>query len=514
MSESKAIADIPSGGSINGYDKLSSVLADIIKNSDPNFTIGIYGEWGTGKTTLMQMIEDQFVNSEETDSSKILPIWFNAWRYEREERFAVITFMKTIAYGIEEYEGNSKRFGEIKTVLTNFWLKGLKAVINKTGMDFTDAQFKNIAVNPNLLVSIEKDTIYFDALKKIKEEMDKIRKNDEKCRIVVFVDDLDRCSPSKALEVLESIKVFFDIPGFVYVLGISHQTVSNLINQAYSELNVEGREYIKKIIQVPITLPSWERENLDELLNEISNTMNSERKSGLNDERTRSDIFNVADNNPRQLKRLINSFIVADDTYSCGESLKPSTLFRCLSIQKDKPKLFLEFIKNEEFREKITAFIELVVTIRGSEYRSNSRSGGKAIKPYKLSTYNLAKYIVDAGDDEIKENERARKIRMAFFDFLTGTYESESNKSEESEKDPDPPQYRDISSKEREVRRRFHGVLESGELLKMNIRNWFDLRNELFEIKEKGNLDKYKDAINMMREDLKVDTDNRNLNKN
>ena len=76
-------------------------------------------------------------------------------------------------------------------------------------------------------------------------------KKDRDYRVVVFIDDLDRCSPKKALEVLESIKVFLDIEGFVYIIGMSRDTIDRLITHAYKETGIEGKEYIKKIIQIP-----------------------------------------------------------------------------------------------------------------------------------------------------------------------------------------------------------------------------------------------------------------------
>ena len=130
-------------------------------------------------------------------------------------------------------------------------------VITEKGID----EFKdNFLEKQKFLNDIEKDTIYFDGLNAITKKMTEIRakRGGKNYRIVVFVDDLDRCSPKKALEVLESIKVFLDIEGFIYVLGISHKTIDRLITKAYKETGIIGSEYIKKIIQIPIKLPSWE----------------------------------------------------------------------------------------------------------------------------------------------------------------------------------------------------------------------------------------------------------------
>ena len=63
-------------------------------------------------------------------------------------------------------------------------------------------------------------------------------------------------SKKKTLEVLESIKVFLGMEGFMYVIGLSHDIVTKLIDIDYKESGVKGEQYIKKIIQIPITLPN------------------------------------------------------------------------------------------------------------------------------------------------------------------------------------------------------------------------------------------------------------------
>ena len=80
------------------FNRYVETIVRMVKGSEPNFSIGIYGEWGTGKTTLMRSIE----NALKSDKKNILTIWFNAWRYEREEQFALVSLMKTIAYKMDE----------------------------------------------------------------------------------------------------------------------------------------------------------------------------------------------------------------------------------------------------------------------------------------------------------------------------------------------------------------------------------------------------------------------------
>ncbi|MGI0040866.1 MAG: KAP family P-loop NTPase fold protein, partial [Nitrosopumilaceae archaeon] len=192
------------------FTSLGITIAKIIKDSTPHFTIGIYGEWGTGKTTLMKAIEKNLsTEGIPKDEQKILPVWFNAWQYDREEHLATISLMKTVAY---EMAGHKRFDGISKTILKGLTILGkditqnlIQEIVSKGGFDNENELEEKI----NHLNELYRDSIYFDGLKKIKSQMEQIRKSSGKdSRVVIFIDDLDRCSPDKALEILESIKLF------------------------------------------------------------------------------------------------------------------------------------------------------------------------------------------------------------------------------------------------------------------------------------------------------------------
>ncbi|MBN1994874.1 MAG: hypothetical protein JW953_19405 [Anaerolineae bacterium] len=76
-------------------------------------------------------------------------------------------------------------------------------------------------------------------------------------RLVVFVDDLDRCLPDKAVEVLEAVKLFLDVPGCVFMLGVAREVIEEGIRVRYKDYQVklDGAQYLEKIIQIPFSLP-------------------------------------------------------------------------------------------------------------------------------------------------------------------------------------------------------------------------------------------------------------------
>jgi len=81
------------------FENYTNTIVNVIKQSDPNFSIGIFGEWRTGKTSLMKSIERHFLDE---DNSNSKTIWFDAWKYEHEQGFALIPLLKKINFSLDE----------------------------------------------------------------------------------------------------------------------------------------------------------------------------------------------------------------------------------------------------------------------------------------------------------------------------------------------------------------------------------------------------------------------------
>ena len=153
----------------------------------------------------------------------------------------------------------------------------------------------------------------------LKDELYKIRNiQNHDFRIVIFVDDSDRCTPERALELLESIKTFFDIEGIVYVVGIDPTTIDSLIQTKYGkESKVDGMDYLQKIVQLPFQIPVWDPVDLCNTIRTMIGKTSmpvSEFEPILKQTSTEL-IINAAYLNPRDIKRFVNSIILATYVY-------------------------------------------------------------------------------------------------------------------------------------------------------------------------------------------------------
>jgi predicted KAP-like P-loop ATPase len=356
-------------------DRYCDTVVNLIKSSEPRFSIGIYGEWGTGKTTMMRIIERKLEIEKE-----VVTVWFNAWRYEREDQFALIALMKTIAYAI----GDLSDYQEVKKVL----LRGLgiigkdilrnvalKYVMTEKGIDELET---NLIPKMELLSEVDRDTIYFDGVKKIEDEMKKIVQG--KKRIVVFVDDLDRCSPKTALEVFESIKVFLSMAGFIYVVGLSHETISKLISAHYKDSDIKGEHYIRKIIQIPIILPEWNPSDIQQLVESICSDGKLESKYSKIIKENKDLISTAIEASPRELKRFVNNFMVSNEIYSINKGIKSRDLLTVQAL-KMRWKEFYPYLSsnNPSFRDQVAAYLEMSFEER--ERALNGRKNDKTNPP-------------------------------------------------------------------------------------------------------------------------------------
>jgi GTPase SAR1 family protein len=318
------------------FNLYTNAVVKIIKDSFPKFTIGLFGDWGTGKTTLMNSIYAKLQN----DNQAVL-VRFETWRYEREEQFALIPLLKTIAFALPD----EKQFQPLKQKLKRGAIGFLKktpdivsSIISKysenagkIAQEAIDSFRKEFNSKVELFAEVDKDTLYFDGFEDIQKEIKDIRQENPAFRIVVFVDDLDRCSPKKTLEVLESIKVFLGMDGFVYVIGLSHDIVTKLIDIEYKETGVKGEQYIKKMIQIPITLPKWDNKDITQLIQDFKDKeLIHKNYMDMIDQ----ELISIAvENNPRELKRFLNNFIVAFEIFNSIGNFKANELLLIQAIQ-------------------------------------------------------------------------------------------------------------------------------------------------------------------------------------
>jgi hypothetical protein len=330
VANERILLDIPSNAPALNFEETATALAQVVQQSEPRFAVGIFGGWGSGKTTLMQAIERKL------PKDRILCPWFNAWRYEREPHL-IVPLLDTIRGAVVEWaasqqpavaeraKGVAARIGRVVRALA----KGLSAEFSVPG--FAKLSYALEPAIDQLMDDAahgdsEPQSLYYASFEELRRAFEQLTGGGID-RIVVFIDDLDRCLPSNALDVIESMKLFFDLPGFVFVVGLDQTVLEQavrvrLTGMVGSESPASGvadrrvrateREYVKKIFQVPYELPPMAAERLDELLASIYGAaqLNGGQLTDLR-QRVRPYLDHVAVEgqvNPREVKRFINAY--------------------------------------------------------------------------------------------------------------------------------------------------------------------------------------------------------------
>jgi predicted KAP-like P-loop ATPase len=236
----KLLLDLPASRPALGFDDTAEALARIVEYSDPRFAVGIFGGWGSGKTTLMQAIRARLA------PDRLVAVGFVAWRYEKEEHL-IVPLLDTVREALLEWSANrpvekpraSRTAAAVGRVMRSI-IAGTSMTIGVPGaIDLTFDANKALAAQAadgeqDEAASVPGSFYHasFCALRAAFHEFvgpdpDTAR------RIVVFVDDLDRCLPESALQVLESMKLFLDLPGFVFVVGLDQEVVEHVIDAKY-----------------------------------------------------------------------------------------------------------------------------------------------------------------------------------------------------------------------------------------------------------------------------------------
>ncbi len=130
-------------------------------------------------------------------------------------------------------------------------------------------------------------------------------------RMVIFIDDLDRCMPEIALQVFEALKLYLNIEKLIFVLGVHKKVIDQLVKKHYKELGLDeekSKDYLAKMFQVEVALKPTEKQISDFLDQQLVRIPYwAEQLSETEQQIFRDLVLEFAGRNPREVKRLLNS---------------------------------------------------------------------------------------------------------------------------------------------------------------------------------------------------------------
>ncbi len=233
---------------------LHGVLLDKGITSHSAFTIGIFADWGMGKSSLMRLLKgrlDLFPN-------RFVTLEFNAWRFEEEERlFAPLILM--LSSVIPEDSDALKRAIRIASDT----LKGMVniAIARYTEGILTLREINRVARYLSGRREVNEIRRYMDDIERLIQAATRGGRK----KLVVFIDDIERCNPpEKGVELLEDLKLLMDMPQVAFVIGADRKAFEGVVSSFYGD-KINARRYLEKFVQLPIYLPPHQTSRVAEI---------------------------------------------------------------------------------------------------------------------------------------------------------------------------------------------------------------------------------------------------------
>ena len=232
-------------------NRLKSVITDY--NSQDSLTIQLRGEWGSGKSSVLNMLK----NSLEEDSEKgPLVMYFNPWNFSTKNEL-IKSFFKELSVIFKENMGDEE-FSKLNDFLNLI----MSSVVSLTPLFGADSFFSIIAnIFSNILIWISKRSVDEKNLVDVKNKLNSLLiKNNRK--IVVMVDDIDRLTNIEIEQVFQLTKSIADFSNMIYILAYDEKyAITALENNGIHQ----PKEYIKKINQLQLDIPKANKLNLKEI---------------------------------------------------------------------------------------------------------------------------------------------------------------------------------------------------------------------------------------------------------
>lgn len=267
-------------------ESISRTVFELLKeNRKRALTVGIHGDWGAGKSSILKMIEAD-LNSDED----VAVLWFNGWTFEGFDDAKTVLIENTIT----ELCRQRSTVGKVKEKASKLlkrvnWLKIAKrsigiafnvttglpspgqietalGALQSLGQDAASIKASDIPAKldeiAGFLKPAEDANNLPDTIHEFREDFQDLLEEAKIKQLVVLIDDLDRCLPTTAVQTLEAIRLFLFVPKSAFVIGADEAMIEYAVRQHFPDLPVASgplpyaRNYLEKLIQVPFRIPA------------------------------------------------------------------------------------------------------------------------------------------------------------------------------------------------------------------------------------------------------------------
>ncbi|MFD2454702.1 P-loop NTPase fold protein [Corynebacterium mendelii] len=413
--------DLPTCEDKLGLDPYTRGLTEFIIDAATPMTLAIQGDWGSGKTSTMSQLKASIerrrdLSPDEPGYCNAALLWINTWEYAQfnmqdDLPVALITHilreLERISDSATANQNSKKIFRTLETLRASSLMRHVTSV-GMFGADMVAAGLTGGAVtvtealNKRLAAGNDADGhgSEFDQYRQLGELKQQFRDFVESVcqgrsaqsgqtpeRVVIFIDDLDRLPPERAVEVMEAIKNFLDCPRCIFVLAIDFEIVSQGLKAKYGENIPQDRVqvFFDKIIQVPFNMPESgdtsvivaDQLNAARKVKPGNEALFPEPEMLTNPSQTGHELITCSvASNPRAAKRLANTYTLTMGIYrekvgaaaiGSADSLDPINLLAVLCMQVSYPDVYRDLRRRISENNSPAAFLRGFLQPEGSD---------------------------------------------------------------------------------------------------------------------------------------------------
>lgn len=408
------LSDQPVSEDAFGFDAIVRVLADVItsESTQTPITIAIDGEWGTGKTSILRMIEAQ------ARMLRFPCLWLNAWSLDSTQSLIVAAASEIQReLGRSQQDSRKDLVARLLKLINQAAAASVSMVMPLAARDLADTLQDLSQVG----VERQKDILELASVATTRKTFEELvtvvlkRSSRENTRLIVFIDDIDRALPDQIATILKNLKLILEIPNCVFVIGMDMQLVARSIEEYYRRQSSQpsylslgqidsstvhitqtggaligegfGDNYLEKLVQMRIVVPTLTRAAVGAYLRSIGIAPEVQEILRWAPD---GDILN-----PRRLKRYINWLSFSLEMimsarflhHPLSKAIPNITALRAMALQRDYPEIYQSLIAGSA--PDLDAFLAKRSSIEQSDERmADFRKYLGTLSKEKLRVFN------------------------------------------------------------------------------------------------------------------------------
>ncbi len=370
LPEPDVSAEEPWGDDVLDRAQIAAKLTNLIRDQSAPFAISIHGYWGTGKTFMLKRWQKDLENQD------FKAIYFNAW----EDDFCDDPLLAIIGQ-LSEYftESNLKSFADqVVQVAIPLLQKNLLGVLNKaTGISLEIAQKEQS--ERDLLKEYLDQRASKDELKNHLQDLagEVVEKTGHP--LVFIIDELDRCRPTFAIELLERVKHIFDVPNMVFVFGVNRDELCKSLSSVYGDIDVDV--YLRRFFDMEFILPEvdsakfgrhlMQNFGLEEFFGELSKSA---------DHRLHNEEFGVLVNNfpslwgrlglsLRDIDYCVRLIALVGNNLELHQYMHPWLLGLLIPLKLKNLAMYRQFIQGQYLASQVMDYLDTILSPQGPRDR-------------------------------------------------------------------------------------------------------------------------------------------------